>query len=158
MYSANCTVSPASPVTSINNLLLNLNILSWSTQTTFIVIHWPVEGMREVKPLGTSEAKLISPCFIRKYKSIWKGNVAHWVIVWELKKFSSIRATLRKWSEKILGKISAQPHTTLCIQFLDWENNDKNNRLPLGKQICFTIVWGCAEILPNLIWSELLKS
>ena len=46
------------------------------------------------------------------------------------------------------GKISAQPHTTLCIQFLDWENNDKNNRLPLGKQICFTIVWGCAEILP----------
>ena len=35
------------------------------------------------------------------------------------------------------GKISAQPHTTLCIQFLDRENNDKNNRLPLGKQICF---------------------
>ena len=47
------------------------------------------------------------------------------------------------------GKISAQPHTTLCIQFLDRENNDKNNRLPLGKQICFTIVWGCAEILPH---------
>ena len=49
----------------------------------------------------------------------------------------------------IHGKISAQPHTTLCIQFLDRENNDKNNRLPLGKQICFTIVWGFAEILPN---------
>ena len=48
-----------------------------------------------------------------------------------------------------IGKISAQPHTTLCIQFLDRENNDKNNRLPLGKQICFTIVWGCAEILPQ---------
>ena len=46
------------------------------------------------------------------------------------------------------GKISAQHHTTLCIQFLDRENNDKNNTLPLGKQICFTIVWGCAEILP----------
>ena len=46
------------------------------------------------------------------------------------------------------GKISAQPHTTLCIQFLDRENNDKNNTLPLGKQICFTIVWGCEEILP----------
>lgn len=56
--------------------------------------------MREVKLLGTSEAKLISPCFIRKYKSIWKDNVAHWVIVWDLIKFSSIRATLRKWSEK----------------------------------------------------------
>ena len=46
------------------------------------------------------------------------------------------------------GKISAQPHTTLCIQFLDRENSDKNNTLPLGKQICFTIVWGCEEILP----------
>ena len=50
-----------------------------------------------------------------------------------------------------LGKISVQPHTTLCIQFLDRENNEKNNRLPLGKQICFTIVWGCAEILPILV-------
>ena len=29
-----------------------------------------------------------------------------------------------------IGKISAQPHTTLCIQFLDRENNDKNNTLP----------------------------
>ena len=47
-----------------------------------------------------------------------------------------------------VGKISAQPHTTLCIQLLDRENNDKNNTLPLGKQICFTIVWGCVEILP----------
>ena len=49
---------------------------------------------------------------------------------------------------KLKGKISAQPHTTLCIQFLDRENNDKNT-LPLGKQICFTIVWGCAETLPT---------
>ena len=48
-----------------------------------------------------------------------------------------------------IDKISVQPHTTLCIQFLDRENNDKNNTLPLGKQICFTIVWGCAEILPK---------
>ena len=46
------------------------------------------------------------------------------------------------------GKISAQPHTTLYIQFLDRENNDKNNTLPLGKQICFRAVCGCAEILP----------
>ena len=22
--------------------------------------------------------------------------------------------------------------------------------MPLGKQICFTIVWGCAEILPHI--------
>ena len=47
-----------------------------------------------------------------------------------------------------VGKISAQPHTTLCIQFLNRENNEKNNTFPLGKQICFTIVWGCAETLP----------
>ena len=48
------------------------------------------------------------------------------------------------------GKISAQPHPTLCIQFLNRENNDKNNTFPLGKQICFTIVWGCAETLPAI--------
>ena len=47
------------------------------------------------------------------------------------------------------GKISAQPHTTLCIQFLDRENNDKKNTSPLGKQTCFTIGWDCAEILPG---------
>ena len=50
-----------------------------------------------------------------------------------------------------LGKISAQPHTTLSIQFLDKENNDKNNTLPLGKQICFTIGWDYAEILPAIV-------
>ena len=50
---------------------------------------------------------------------------------------------------KRIGKISAQPHPTLCIQFLNIENNDKNNTFPLGKQICFTIVWGCAETLPK---------
>ena len=53
------------------------------------------------------------------------------------------------------GKISAQPHTTLCILLLNRENNDKNNTFPLGKQICFTIVWGCAETLPKFYakWS-----
>ena len=50
-----------------------------------------------------------------------------------------------------LGKISAQPHPTLCIQFLNRGNNDKNNTFPLGKQICFTIVWGCAETLPAAV-------
>lgn len=34
MYSANWTVSPASPVTNISSLLLSLNILSWSEKTT----------------------------------------------------------------------------------------------------------------------------
>ena len=27
----------------------------------------------------------------------------------------------------------------------------KNNTLPLGKHICFTIVWGFVEILPNVV-------
>ena len=52
------------------------------------------------------------------------------------------------YSQTRCGKISAQPHPTLCIQFLNRGNNDKNNTFPLGKQICFTIVWGCAETLP----------
>ena len=54
-------------------------------------------------------------------------------------------------TRKDLGKISAQPHTTLCIQFLNRENNDKNNTFPLGKQICFAIIWGCTETLPRSI-------
>ena len=58
-----------------------------------------------------------------------------------------VQKELRFWEN--FGKISVQPHTTLCIQFLNRENNDKNNTLPLGKQICFTIVWDCAEILPK---------
>ena len=47
------------------------------------------------------------------------------------------------------GKISAQPHTTLCVQFLETENSDKNNTFRLGKQICFTIVRSCTEVLPK---------
>ena len=66
--------------------------------------------------------------------------------------------TLRLVSISCLGKISAQPHTTLCIQLLDRENNDKNNTLPLGKQICFTIAWGCAEILPLPVVNDQLSN
>ena len=29
------------------------------------------------------------------------------------------------------------------------DNNNNKKTRKLGKQICFTIVWGCAEILPN---------
>ena len=66
--------------------------------------------------------------------------------------FKPFGPVICKWSNPVLhkqrtilvvtlfGKVSEQPHTTLCIQFLDRENNDKNNTLPLGKQICFTIV------------------
>ena len=46
----------------------------------------------------------------------------------------------KKKSGGSFGKISTRPHMTLCIQFLDRENNDKSNTLPLEKQICLTIV------------------
>ena len=62
-----------------------------------------------------------------------------------------LRTLLSAAGRRKQGKISAQPHTTLCIQFLDYENNYKNNTLPLGKQICFKIVRGCAEISPKAL-------
>ena len=39
----------------------------------------------------------------------------------------------------------------LHYAFSSWieKNNNKNNTLPLGKQTCLTMVWGCAEILPR---------
>ena len=46
---------------------------------------------------------------------------------------------LMLWGE-IRIKFFTQLHTTLCIQFLDRENDEKNNSLPSGKQICFTVV------------------
>lgn len=36
--------------------------------------------------------------------------------------------------------ISKLPYISLCIQLLDKRNNSKNNRLPLGPKLCFTIV------------------
>ena len=51
------------------------------------------------------------------------------------------------------GKISAQPHPTLCIQFL----NRENNTFPLGEQICFTIVRSCAETLPQMFTIQIKK-
>ena len=44
------------------------------------------------------------------------------------------------------------PHSPILhYAFSSWieKTNDKNNTLPLGKQICFT-VWRCAEILPTI--------
>ena len=81
------------------------------------------------------------------YFGIWSLIVAHLGQVdWQqlLKSLPDY-----KTFKKREGKISAQPHTTLCIQFLNRENNDKNNAFPLGKQICFAIVWGCTETLPE---------
>ena len=46
-------------------------------------------------------------------------------------------------------KISTQPYITLCVQFLDTENNDKNNTLPLGKKYLFYNSMGLCRMLPN---------
>ena len=51
------------------------------------------------------------------------------------------------------GKISAQPHPTLCIHFLDRENNDKNNTLPqyIGKTDLFSNSMGlCGNFTERL--------
>ena len=99
------------------------------------------------------------------YKSLFRSQLEYASQVWSpyiKEKITALERAQRRATKFILktdlsyperlvklkGKISAQPHTTLCIQFLDRENNDKNT-LPLGKQICFTIVWGCAETLPT---------
>ena len=39
----------------------------------------------------------------------------------------------------VTGKISAQPHTTLCIQFLDKESNDKTRHCPWENR--FVLQW-----------------
>lgn len=68
--------------------------------------------------------------------------------------FNSQQYARQSWirhSWKGEGKISAQPYSTFCIQFLDRKNNDKNNTMILGKQICV----GCAEILPRRVFTKL---
>ena len=54
------------------------------------------------------------------------------------------------------GKISAQPHTTLRIQFLDRKKNDpiekkndQNNTLPLGKQFFYNSMGLCGNFTKN---------
>ena len=42
-----------------------------------------------------------------------------------------------------LGKISAQPHPTSYIQFLERENSDKNNTLPLGTDLFYNSMGLC---------------
>ena len=37
----------------------------------------------------------------------------------------------------VASKVSAQPHTTLCIQFLERENNDKKQYIAIGKTDLF---------------------
>ena len=55
------------------------------------------------------------------------------------------------------GKISAQLHTTLCIQFMDRENNDKNNTLPLVKKDLFYNSMGlCGNFTPIAFYAVLL--
>ena len=105
------------------------------------------------KHAGVTESKNTDIC--RQLRNLQDEKLTDLIIM----KTSTVRYTseikqrhqsyfARLMSIATLGKISAQPHPTLCIQFLNRGNNDKNNTFPLGKQICFTIVWGCAETLP----------
>ena len=48
------------------------------------------------------------------------------------------------------GKISTQPHPTLCIQFLDREAITKTIHCHWENRFVLQIVWGYAEILPVL--------
>ena len=99
----------------------------------------------DLRLLGLNFSDFLS-MFSKAYGAGMIGNFYTFVYLFLIQKFWNRFFKISVISKP--GKISAQPHTTLCIQFLDRENNDKNNTLPLGKQICFTIVWGCAEILP----------
>ena len=52
----------------------------------------------------------------------------------------------------ILGKISAQPHTTLCIQFLDRGNNDKKQYIVVGKtDLFYNGMRLCGNVLPHFV-------
>ena len=86
--------------------------------------------------------------YLMNASEIQHGRCMHMEDALAVENLSKIGQILLVFDENKLGKISAQPHPTLCIPFLNRENNDKNNTFLLGKQICFTIVWGCAETLP----------
>ena len=58
------------------------------------------------------------------------------------------------WNGKILGKISAQPHLKLCIQFLDRENNDINDTLKLGKHFFCNSMGLCGNFYQMLLNSR----
>ena len=52
----------------------------------------------------------------------------------------------------ILGKISAQPHTTLCIQFLDRGNNDKKQYIVVGKtDLFYNSMRLCGNVLLHFV-------
>ena len=49
---------------------------------------------------------------------------------------------------KKLAKISALPHSLLCIKILDKENNDESKSF--GPQFCFRMLWHFTEICPQI--------
>ena len=60
----------------------------------------------------------------------------------KIRKYGTVETipfTQKKYSKTIKGrnifcKISAQPHSSLCIQLFDKGNNGENNRLSLGQE------------------------
>ena len=78
--------------------------------------------------IRTNLPDILLPMRIRNDLSFSKIAIFHFV-----KTFYEVKNSYF-WKKN--GKISAQPYPTKGIQFLDRENNVKNNTLPLGKQIC----------------------
>ena len=56
-----------------------------------------------------------------------------------------------------VGKISAHPHPTLCVQFLNRENNDKNNTQILCVRRSFWRFLPFLLVLPSLLFSHILQ-
>ena len=60
-----------------------------------------------------------------------------------------LKNVAENWGKKRWVKFPHSPILHYAFSSFLRENNDKNNTFPLGKQICFAIVWGCTETLPK---------
>ena len=94
------------------------------------------------KQFGVTESKNTDIC--RQLRNLQDEKLTDLIII----KTSTARYTpeikqhhqsyfVRLMSIATLGKISAQPHPTLCIQFLNRGNNDKKKYISVGKTDLF---------------------
>ena len=86
----------------------------------------------------------------------------------KIRKYGTVETTQKKYSKTIKGrnifcKISAQPHSSLCIQLFNKGNNGENNRLSLGQEFVLEMCGlllasgrGRCAVAQILIWSKFL--
>ena len=89
----------------------------------------------------------------------------------KIRKYGTVETipfTQKKYSKTIKGrnifcKISAQPHSSLCIQLFDKGNNGENNRLSLGQEFVLEMCGlllasgrGRCAVAQILTWSKFL--